>query len=394
MYKDDFPFFANSKEVYLDNAATTQKPKVVVDAVTEYYTNYCANTHRSPFGDANKATSEFEKTREELREFINASSKEEIIFTKGITESLNFIASSYGKKFKTIIISSLEHHSNITPWHTQGRSLRDGLEVVNCDVNLEFDFEDFENKLKQNPNSLVSVVHVSNSFGVIQDIKKIISLAHSYGSKVMIDGAQSLLHVKVDVQALDVDIYAMAGHKTLAPTGVGAVYINKRILDEVAPYQTGGGTIDIVDYDHSTLLSSPFKFEAGTQNIAGIIGFGAALRYTKSVGFENIQKKNEEVFSYMKERLSTLEGIIFYTDSKNTSGSLSFNFEGISHDDIGILVSKMNVALRVGHHCTQPIMRKLGIKGTIRASVAFYNEKEDIDKLYDALKRAYGMLKG
>lgn len=392
MFKKDFPYFSNSDTVYLDNGATTQKPKSVIDSQIEYYTKYCANTHRSSYGDANKATIKYEESRKILQEFINASKKEEIIFTKGVTESINFIASSFAKKFKTVIISSLEHHSNITPWHVQGRVLGNGLEVVNCNDNLGFDFEDFEKILEKNPNSFVSITHISNAFGVIHDIRKIIDLAHSYNCFVMIDGAQSLLHSKIDVQELDVDFFAMSGHKTFAPTGIGAIYIKERFLDEVELYQTGGATIDKVNYDKSTFLPSPYKFEAGTQNIAGVIGFGEALKYIKHIGYANIQTIENDVYDYLDLKLNELPDIVFYNDGTNSIGCRSFNFKDISHDDIGILLDKMKIALRVGHHCAQPIMTKLGIKGTIRVSIAFYNDYSDVDRLIESLKKALDML--
>lgn len=393
MFKKDFPYFQKSKTVYLDNGATTQKPKVVIDSLVEYYETYCANTHRSNFGHANKATQEFEKTRVLLKEFINASKNEEIIFTKGVTESINFIASSFAKDFKTVIISSLEHHSNIVPWHMQGRTLGAGLEVVNCNDNLDFDMIHFEELLKTNPNAFVSITHISNAFGKIHDIKTITKLAHEYGAVVMVDGAQSLSHLKVDVEDLDVDFFAISGHKTFAPTGVGAIYIKEKFLKDIKPYQTGGATIHEVDFSGSTLLDSPYKFEAGTQNIAGIIGFGKALEYINHVHYENILSMEHNVYKYLDEELKKLPNIIFYNDIKDSIGSRSFNFKGIIHDDIGILLDKMGIAVRVGHHCAQPIMKKLGIKGTIRVSTAFYNDYVDVDNLIEALKKALSMLK-
>ena len=393
MFKNDFPYFQNSKTTYLDNGATTQKPKSVIDSQVEYYEHYCSNTHRSNFGDANKATLEFEKTRKILKEFINASKKEEIIFTKGVTESLNFIATSFAKDFKTVIISSLEHHSNIVPWHMQGRTLGLGLEVVNCDDNLNFDMNHFEELLKANPNAFVSITHISNAFGKMHDIEAITKLAHSHGAVVMIDGAQSLAHTSIDVQALDVDFFAISGHKTFAPTGVGAIYIKEKYLKDVKPYQTGGATIHEVDFSGSTLLDSPYKFEAGTQNIAGVIGFGKALEYLNYVKYENIQSIEHNVFKYLDEELAKLPDIVFYNDLENCVGSRSFNFKGIVHDDIGILLDKMKVAVRVGHHCAQPIMKKLGIKGTIRVSISFYNDYVDVDNLITALKKALNMLR-
>lgn len=393
MYKKDFPYFSNSDTSYLDSASTAQKPKAVIDSQVEYYELYCSNTHRSSFSDANKATKEFEESRKTLKEFINASKNEEIIFTKGVTESINFIASSFAKDFKTIIISSLEHHANIVPWHMQGRTLGAGLEVVNCNDNLDFDFLHFEELLKANSNSFVSITHISNAFGKIHDIEAITKLAHSYGAVVMCDGAQSLAHTKIDVQKLDIDFFAISGHKTFGPTGVGAIYIKDKFLKDVKPYQTGGATIHEVDYSGSTLLDAPYKFEAGTQNIAGVIGFKQALDYISSVGYEKIEKIENELFKYLDDELKKLPGIEFYNDLKDCSGSRSFNFKGIVHDDIGILLDKQKVAIRVGHHCAQPIMKKLKIKGTIRASICFYNDKQDVDNLINALKKALSMLK-
>ena len=393
MFRNDFPYFQNSKTVYLDNGATTQKPKSVIDSQVEYYEQYCSNTHRSNFGHANKATQEFEKTRRLLKEFINASKNEEIIFTKGVTESINFIASSFAKDFETVIISSLEHHSNIVPWHMQNRTLGAGLEVVNCNENLDFDLEHFEELLNANPNAFVSITHISNAFGKIHDIKTITKLAHKYGAVVMIDGAQSLAHFRIDVQELDVDFFAISGHKTFGPTGVGAIYIKEKYLKDVKPYQTGGATIHEVDYSGSILLDSPYKFEAGTQNIAGVIGFGKALEYINHIHYENILSMEHNVYKYLDDELKKLPNIIFYNDIKDSIGSRSFNFEGIIHDDIGILLDKMNIAVRVGHHCAQPIMKKLGIRGTIRVSTAFYNDYVDVDKLIEALKKALSMLK-
>lgn len=394
MYKLHFPFFSNSDTTYLDNGATTQKPQSVIDAELEFYTHYCSNTHRSSHGSANRATMEFENARKLIKTFINAKADEEIIFTKGVTEGLNFIADAFVKdEFETVIVSSLEHHSNIVPWHMQGRSLGKGLEVVKTKENLEFDFENFEQLLKEHPNAFVSITHVSNAFGKIHDIKRITELAHKYDAPVMIDGAQSLVHFPVDVQDLDVDFYCMSAHKTFGPTGIGAIYIKESVLPNVKAYQTGGATIHEVTWEGSTLLDSPYKFEAGTQNIAGVIGFAKALEFIQTIGYEALQKHEEELYSYLHEQLSYLEGIILYNDVNNAIGSKSFNFEGIIHDDIGILLDKQKVAIRVGHHCAQPIMHELGVKGTIRASVALYNTKEDIDKLIVALNRALNMLR-
>ncbi|RXJ67713.1 selenocysteine lyase [Halarcobacter ebronensis] len=392
MFKRDFPYFANSKTAYLDNAATTQKPKNVIDSQIEYYEKYCANTHRSSYGDANMATRKYENSRELLKEFINAKKSEEIIFTKGVTEAINMIANTFTRDYKSVIISSLEHHSNIVPWHMQGRDLTKGLKVVECDNNLNFDFEEYENILKKNPNSFVSVTHISNAFGKIHDIKRICDLAHKYESVVLVDGAQSLAHAKIDVQKLDVDFLALSSHKTFGPTGVGALYVKEKHLENMKPYQTGGATINEVDFNSSTLLNSPYKFEAGTQNIAGVIGFGEALKYINRIGYENIKTVEKDVYNYLNSELEKIPNIIFYNDTKDCIGSRSFNIKNISHDDIGILLDKMGIAVRVGHHCAQPIMKKLGIKGTIRVSTSFYNDYEDVNRLIKALKKALDML--
>jgi cysteine desulfurase/selenocysteine lyase len=392
-YKKFFPYFKNSDMTYLDNGATTQKLQSVIDAEVEYYTNYCANTHRSNFGDANKATINYEDARKYLQKFINAHDSSEIIFTKGVTEAINFIASSFAKNFKTVIISSLEHHSNIVPFHMQGRTLGDGLEVVGYKDNFAFDYEEFENILQKNPNSFVSVTHISNAFGTINDIKKICETAHKYDSYVMIDGAQSLAHKKIDVQDIDCDFFTVSGHKTFAPTGVGAVYIKQELLDRVEPYQTGGATIKTVTYNGSTLLDSPYKFEAGTQNIAGVIGFKKALEFITEIGYEKIEKQEYELYQYLENELRKIEEVEFYNTTKDSISNKSFNIKGIIHDDVGILLDKQKIAIRVGHHCTMPIMEKLAIKGTVRVSLAFYNDFDDIDRFIKALKRAIKMLK-
>ena len=394
MYKESFDYFKDSNNVYLDNAATTQKPQVVLQAMNEYYTQYCANTHRSNYASANKATMLFEEARTYLKDFIHAKSEKEIIFTKGVTESINFIASSYVQEnFETVIISMLEHHSNIVPWHMQGKSLNNGLYVVKCDENLNFDIEHFEKLLKKYPNSFVSITHISNAFGKILPIKQIISLAHKYNAVVMVDGAQTMAHLRIDVQDLDVDFYALSSHKSFGPTGTGAIYIKEKYLKDVKPYQTGGATINDVSFKRSILLDSPHKFEAGTQNIAGVLGFYEALKFIDSIGYKEIYKIEEELYLYLTKELSNICGIEFYNDFSQTMGSLSFNIKEINHEDIGILLDKQCVQVRCGHHCSQPVMKHLGIEGTVRVSIAFYNDKYDINKFIKALNKAIEILK-
>lgn len=303
------------------------------------------------------------------------------------------LASTFAKEFKTIIISSLEHHSNITPWHMQGRSLHKGLEVVNVKQNLEFDFEHFEELLKANPNSFVSITHVSNAFGVTHDIKEIARLTHKYDSYLLVDAAQSLAHFKVDVQDLDVDFYAMSSHKTFGPTGVGALYVKKELLEKLPVYQTGGATINDVSFERSIMLDAPYKYEAGTQNIAGVIGFKKALDYLNNITLKKVHEVENELYYYLHNELKKIEDIVLYNNTKNAIGSKSFNIKNINSEDIGILLDKMHIAVRAGHHCAQPIMKKLNIDGTIRVSIAFYNTKEDIDIFIKGLKKAIMMLK-
>ncbi len=392
-YKEFFPYFANSKTIYLDSGATSQKPKAVIDELDNYYLKNCASVHRSSFGDANVVTRGYENTRKLLGEFIGGATKEEIIFTKGATESLNLLATSFGFDIKTIIISSLEHHSNIVPWHMQGRTIGAGLEVVECGKNLEFDYEHLEELLKKNPKSLVSLTHISNAFGVMHDIKRISKIVHKYDSWLCVDGAQSLAHIKVDVKDLACDFFIISAHKTFGPTGLGAIYIKKELLEKMKPYQGGGASIASVSYEKSVFLPSPYKFEAGTPNIAAVLAFSKSLEFLQKISFSKIEKIENKLYAYLYKSLEKIEGIIMYNDA-NAFGARSFNIEGISHDDIGILLDKQQIAVRVGHHCCMPIMEKLGIKGTIRVSLSFYNDKDDIDKFIKALKKALSMLKG
>jgi cysteine desulfurase/selenocysteine lyase len=275
----------------------------------------------------------------------------------------------------------------------QNRSLHNGLEVVDCDDGLTFDMNHFEKLLKDNPNSFVSITHVSNAFGKIHPIKNIIKIAHQYGAVVMVDGAQGLPHFNIDMQDINADFYTISGHKTYGPTGVGALYANKKHLKDLRAYQTGGATISDVSYDKTTLLDAPFKFEAGTQNIAGVIGFQKSIEFLQEIGYPTVISYENEIYEYLYESLKDIEDIIFYTDSINSIGSLSFNIKGIMADDLGILLDKMNVSIRAGHHCAQPIMKKLNINGTLRVSLGIYNDKEDIDIFINKLKRAINILK-
>lgn len=394
MNKSDFPYFTNNKTVYLDNAATTQKPQRVIDSILDYYTKYCSNTHRGSYSDGNIATTQYEKSRGRVKKFINASSTKEIIFTKGATEGINMVASSYvGRKYGTVIASSLEHHSNIVPWHIQGRKPGDGLEVIKYKDNLELDLDHFEDLLKKNKNSFISITHVSNAFGVVHPVKEIIEIAHNNGSKVLIDGAQSIPRFKVDVNDLKADFYTFSGHKCYGPTGIGVLYINKNSLPDFNPYQTGGATISKVDYTTSKLLDPPFSFEAGTQNIAGVIGLKSALEYMEDVGLSNIEDIETSLTQKIYSGLKKVEGINLYTVPKTSIGNISFNINGLNPNDIGTLLDKQKIAVRWGHHCAMPIMKSLGVEGTIRLSLALYNDEDDIDKFFDALDRTLEILR-
>ncbi|PHR54214.1 MAG: selenocysteine lyase [Arcobacter sp.] len=387
MNKKDFPFFQNNELIYLDNAATSQKPQVVLDAMNEYYTSYCSNIHRGSHELGNKATESYEEARRTLAKFIGAQ-ENEIVFTRGTTEAINLLASSYVKgNFDTVILSELEHHSNILPWQLNDLH----IEVIGVDQDLNINLEEYESLVKKNPHSLVSITHISNAFGIVNPIKELIQIAHKYECKVLIDGAQALAHLKIDVKSLDVDFYAFSAHKAYGPTGIGALYAKYEFLEEMNPYQGGGSMINEVSFEYSTFLDPPFRFEAGTQAIAEAIGFKAALEYIKQI--KGLQAHDKSLLEYAKSSLEALDDIILYTQAKNVSGSISFNIKGIHHDDIGILLSKQNIMLRTGHHCAMPIMKRLGIEGTIRMSFAIYNTKEEIDKTINALSKAIRILR-
>jgi len=390
-YRKDFPFFQNEKIVYLDNAATTQKPQLVLERMEQYYTHYCSNTHRGSHELGNKATMEFEDARKYIAEFIGANA-DELVFTRGTTEAINLVASSYVKdNYATVITTQLEHHSNILPWQLNGFTLHNGLEVIPLDEELNIDLKVYEKILKGHPNSFVSITHVANTFGIINPVKKLIAMAHDYGCTVMIDGAQALAHLNLDVKALDADFYAVSAHKAYGPTGIGALYGKYELLEKMKPYQGGGSMIDDVTFEQSTFLSPPLRFEAGTQAIAEVIGFRAALEYLH--GVKNIQEHDRSLIQYAKKCLEDINDVILYTHADNVAGNISFNIKGIHHDDIGILLSKQEIMLRTGHHCALPIMKALGIEGTVRLSFALYNTQEDIDKCMRALEKAIKVLR-
>ena len=385
--KKDFPLFKNEDIIYLDSAATSQKPQVVLDAMDDYYENYCANIHRGSHEIGNLATQRYEQAREYIANYIGANSTE-LVFTRGTTEGINLIAECFVKdRFQTVILSQLEHHSNIVPWQLQGLN----IEVIGMDKDLNIDLDDYEGLLKNNPKSFVSLTHISNSFGIINPVQKLIELAHKYDCKVLIDGAQSIAHLKIDVKELDADFYVFSAHKVYGPTGVGALYGKFEYLCKMKPYQSGGSMIADVSFEQSIFLDPPHKFEAGTQAIAEVIGFSEALKYLSKI--EDIDKHDKVLMEFTKEELNKIPNMILYTDALNVSANISFNIEGIHHDDIGVLLSKQNIMLRTGHHCAMPIMKKLEIDGTVRMSFGLYNTKEDVRDCMIALKKAIEMLR-
>ena len=392
--KGDFPIFANNPEmVYLDNAATTQKPRSVLEALEGYYTRYCSNIHRGMHDLGNRATRMYEEARAEVARFIGAEARE-VVFTKGTTESINLVASSFVReRFDHVIVTTLEHHSNIIPWQLLGYVAGQGLSAVPLDEDRNVDIGAYENMLRNHPGSFVSIVHVSNVFGIVVPVKEMIALAHRYGCIVLVDGAQAVAHMAVDVKELDADFYAFSAHKMYGPTGVGALYGRFELLEGMPPYHGGGTMIDRVAFDNSTFLGPPHRFEAGTQPIAQVIAFGAAVRYLSAQGFASIRERDDLLMTHAKNALQRVEGVVLYTDAPNVAGNLSFNVEGVHHSDIGTLLDKQHIFLRTGHHCAMPLMHSVGIEGSVRLSFGIYNTTEDIDKVIAALERALRMLR-
>lgn len=381
--------------VYLDNAATSQKPQVVIDALTNYYSGYNANIHRGIHTLAEEATAAFEETRETVRQFIGASSTEEIIFTRGTTEGINLVASSWGranlKAGDEIIISTLEHHSNIVPWQMIAAEKGAILKVVPVTDEGEFIFEAFEQLLSAK-TTFVSLVHVSNALGVINPVKQVIDAAHAIGALVLIDGAQSSVHLDINVQELNCDFFAFSGHKVYGPTGVGVLYGKKSLLEAMPPYQGGGEMIREVSFSGTTYNDLPYKFEAGTPNIADVIALKAALDFISGLGKTAIAEHEHSLLTYATSQLKSVPGLKIIGDIEHKVSVVSFIIEGIHPQDIGILLDNQGIAVRTGHHCTQPLMHRLGIPGTSRASFAVYNTLEEIDALMKGLLKVKKML--
>ncbi|MDR6809135.1 cysteine desulfurase/selenocysteine lyase [Dyadobacter sp. BE34] len=397
--RGDFPILnevVNGKQlVYFDNAATTQKPRLVLDALSGYYEHYNANIHRGIHHLAEKATSAFEQSRRRLQAFLNAEYPEEIIFTYGTTDGINLVASAYGRKFlkegDEIIISTMEHHSNIVPWQMLCEEKGCILKVIPINDEGELLMDEYE-KLLTERTKFVSVVHVSNALGTINPIKEIIAKAHAVGAKVLIDGAQASSHIEIDVQDLDCDFYSLSLHKIYGPTGMGILYGKRDLLNAMPPYRGGGEMIKEVTFAKTTYNELPYKFEAGTPNIADVVAAKFALDYVDALGKPNIAAYENELLAYATEAVKEIDGLRIIGQAKDKVSVLSFVIDGIHHQDIGVLLDQQGIAVRTGHHCTQPLMNRFGITGTSRASFAVYNTTEEIDKLVQGLHKVKRML--
>ena len=396
--KKDFPLLENENITYLDSGATTQKPIQVIKAVEEFYQKYNANPHRGAYSLSVEATEQYENTRTKIAKFINAKHREEIIFSKNATESLNLIAYSYGldnlKKDDEVVISIMEHHSNLVPWQKMTKQTGSKLNYMYINENYEIKDEEIENKITDK-TKIVGITHVSNVLGTINNVKKIIKYAHKKGAIVIVDASQSIPHMKIDVQDLDADFLVFSGHKMLAPLGIGVLYGKREILNKMTPFLMGGDMIEYVYEQETTFAPLPNKFEAGTQNVEGVIGLGAAIDYIENLGYDKIQEIEHEVISYARQELSKLDYLTLYTtpNEENHSSVISFNIKGVHPHDVASILDSEGVCVRSGNHCAQPLMRFLGIDSTCRASFYIYNTKDDVDKLVKALDKAYGMFK-
>lgn len=392
--RNDFPILKTIVHgkplVYLDNAATTQKPQYVIDKANNYYKKYNANIHRGVHALSQEATEAFEESRIIVKKFINALGKNEIIFTRGTTESVNLVASTYGRvninEDDEIIISHMEHHSNIVPWQMLCLEKNAKLRVIPINDNGELIFEEFE-KMINNRTKFISVVYASNSLGTVNPVKKIIDLAHSYNIPVMLDAAQAVNHLPIDVQELDCDFLAFSGHKLYGPTGIGVLYGKVNHLEAMPPYMGGGDMISKVTFEETTYNELPHKFEAGTPHISGAIGLGAAIEYIEKIGLENIAYHENKLLQYATEALSDLSGLRIIGTAKEKISVLSFHFENVHPHDVGTFLDFEGVAIRTGHHCTQPLMKRFNIPATSRASFGMYNTQDEVDILVKGLKK-------
>jgi cysteine desulfurase/selenocysteine lyase len=392
--RKDFPILSKRVHdkplVYLDNAATTQKPNVVIEALEHFYTSENSNVHRGVHALSEIATQKYEQAREFVRQYINAASLHEIIFTRGTTEGINLVAASFGRTFlhegDEIVITTLEHHSNIVPWQLLCEEKSARLKVVPIDDRGDVLLDEYE-KLLTEKTKLVAITHVSNALGAVSPVKEMIEIAHRMGIPVLIDGAQYMPHFRVDVQALDADFYVFSAHKIFGPTGIGILYGKERYLELMPPYQSGGDMIRSVTFEKTIFNDLPFKFEAGTPNIAGVIGMHAALQYISSLPWENIIDYEAELLRYATEQLQSMDGVRILGTARKKSGVLSFVMDGVHPHDIGTILDEEGIAIRTGHHCAQPVMERFGVPATARASFAFYNTTEEIDALIRGLRK-------
>ncbi len=396
--REDFPILSRkvngNKIVYFDNAATSQTPIKVINVISEYYKKYNANIHRGVHSLSQEATDAFENSRKTIKNHFNSEETCEIIFTSGATHGINIVSSGYSKILNEndeLLVSEMEHHSNIVPWQMLSKATGAKLKVIPMSIKGDLEIDEFE-KLLTSKTKLVFLNHVSNAIGTINPIDYIIKKAHSIGAKVLIDGTQASPHIKTDLQKLDIDYYVTSAHKMCGPTGIGFLYGKKSLLNKLPPYQGGGEMISDVTFEKTTYADLPHKFEAGTPNISGVIAFGAAINYMNNIGFDNIFNYEKELLNYAQDQIRKIEGVEIYGDSINKTPIVSFNIKGIHPYDIGSILDKMGIAVRTGHHCAQPIMDFYKIPGTVRASFSFYNTIEEIDLMIKGLKKAIMML--
>ena len=396
--RKDFPILERTVYgkplVYLDNGATTQKPRCVVDSIVDEYYSVNANVHRGVHFLSQQATNLHEESRETVRQFINARGTSEIVFTRGTTESINLVASTFAdsqmKKGDEVIVTEMEHHSNIVSWQLQTARKGIRLKVIPINDRGELLMNEYE-KLFTPKTKIVSVTHVSNVLGTINPVKQIIEIAHAHGVPVLVDGAQSIPHLKVDVQALDADFYVFSGHKVYGPTGIGVLYGRESWLDRLPPYQGGGEMIKNVSFERTTFNELPFKFEAGTPDYIGSTALAKALDYVSAIGMDNISAYEHELTQYAMSRLYEIPGMRIFGEAEHKSGVISFLVGNIHHFDMGTLLDRLGIAVRTGHHCAEPLMRRLGIEGTVRASLALYNTKQEVDSLVAGIQRVRKM---
>lgn len=396
--REDFPILSRTVYgkplIYLDNAATTQKPRIVVEAITDEYYNVNANVHRGVHYLSQQATDLHEASREAVRRFINARSTSEIVFTRGTTESMNLVASTFADAYMSegdeVIVTVMEHHSNIVPWQLQAAKKGIALRVVPINDRGEISLKDFE-QLFTERTRIVSVTHVSNVLGTVNPMKEMARIAHAHGVPIMVDGAQSAPHFRVDVRDLDCDFFALSGHKMYGPTGVGVLYGKENLLDKLPPYQGGGEMIESVSFEKTVFERLPFKFEAGTPDYVATHGLAKAIEYIEAIGMDNITSHEQELTRYAMQRLREIDGMRLFGTAERKDAVVSFLVGNIHHLDMGTLLDRLGIAVRTGHHCAEPLMHRLGIQGTVRASFAMYNTKEEIDALVEGIRRVKSM---